>query len=206
MYREADSEVPRPSVLRLRCPVLGLESRSLIFVKIAMSLMVTSVPSCSVFLGVENKALIYRPWKPFIFLEVVFASSVSLPISGGSGRKFTWWFCLLFLNLVAFSRPFLVFHQQALVAYLLVQNTLGGAGVQRPTGVLPTYQKWVVELPTSRKVARPALHSPCSPPPLPAYPPHTFPLTSCTIQVMNIKKKKRERLSSKHWLCAKPYV
>lgn len=189
MYREADSEVPSPSVLRLRCPVLELESRSLIFVKIAMSLMVTSVPPCSVFLGVENKTLNYRPWKPFVFLKVVCASSVSLPISGGSGRKFTWWFSLLFLNRVAFSRPLLVFHQQALVAYLPVQSTLGGAGVQRPTGDLPTYQKWVVELPMSRKVARPALYSPCSPPPLPAYPPHTLPLTSCRIQVMNVKQK-----------------
>lgn len=57
----ADRGVSGPAVPQLRGPILGLESCSSVFIRIAGPLTVMCVPSRSVFPGAENKGLILGP-------------------------------------------------------------------------------------------------------------------------------------------------
>lgn len=102
-----------------------------------------------------------RPLKALHFLgSGVCDLSFSLPISRGSGRKCTWLFVFgvfLFLNLVAFSRPFLVFHQQALAACLLGAKPSGTCRGPETHRRPAHASRQVVGLPKSGKVAGPAL-------------------------------------------------
>lgn len=107
------------SSLRLRCPILELESYFSSLIKISAPLMVMSVPPCSIFPGAENKALMFSLKSPSSSRKwCLCPPSVSPSLEDWEGNLPG--FLHLFVNLGAFSSLSLAFDQQAFGACLLV--------------------------------------------------------------------------------------